>query len=179
MSGACTRCGAFTVPTEELISNSLVAELVCAVDEARDIATQLGVRTYDAHVIRLRWSGGEIGSGTVIQVDDLQILPTPRVEGMDTVSDVVESYGALERGEISIDRISLSYTEDDLTGLRSGPLSPGEEVIWEITSLAPNAKKRHTFHLGGAPTRKPGTVEWSVGLVRATVDRGAPGELWT
>lgn len=146
------------------------------VDPLRNLLTRFGLRHYEVRVLRLRWSGGTRYSGTEYVDRDLLIEPTPRVLGMEGLSESVEGPGVQEMGEVTVDRISTAYSEEDLRGLlRTEHEMPSDcTSCFEITFFGKPRTYRRRFNMVGVPGRK--TLGWEVRLERAIGDRDGSTE---
>lgn len=137
-------------------------------DPLRNLCTRLGVRHYKVEVVRVRWSGGERGSGEPYVVSKLLLEPTPRVEGtLDSLHQSVQGVGAQEVGQLVVDRISTAYGEEHLLGLPRGAsrMPVDEESYWELTFFGERGADRRRFQVSGVPSRK--TLGWRVELDRS------------
>lgn len=90
---------------------SLRTDLIPAVDAARGILDDLGLRPRTVVLRVTTWSGDAPGRGTPTHVDTA-ITPTPKVESAPRWK--VEAPGAMEAGEITVGKISPTYSEATL-----------------------------------------------------------------
>lgn len=160
-------------------SCNLVEGLGDAVDDIRQIATDLGARPYTYHSITVRWSGGEIGRGEETVVKDVKLLPTPRTQPVGFLDRSQENAGVVERGDITLTGISPRYTEDEIEEL-FGVVKPGEEYevfIEQRIDGRDGQTRRRRFVLAGAPERRPTRVDWRVTLRRADGERLRDGSV--
>lgn len=141
------------------------------VDPLRNLVSRFGLRHYEVRIVRLKWSGGRRGEGEPAVEREFKILPTPRVLGMDELDESVEGPGVQEIGMITIDRISTTYSEEDLRGLLRGerehPIDV--EAFYEVTHFGQAGAARRRFNLAKVPRRK--TLGWNVQVVRDDNDR--------
>ena len=107
-------------------------DLIPIVDELRREVVDgiAGLRISTVSIRRRSWSGGRLGTGTPTDAD-LVLDPVPRV-GSPTPHDRSSEAGKYEEGDLVADRISLTYTEDQL----SGGLSASQELFWLIDGEA-------------------------------------------
>src|SRR6266704_2908723 len=96
----------FTDLTGDGISRTLVRKLVPTVDKLRDLNTKFGVRPYVVHVIRTRWTGGERGIGQEVVVQDVALLPTPKVTDLTGLTLQIQQIGAIEAGSVRVSEMS-------------------------------------------------------------------------
>lgn len=178
----------FTVPDGNLITRSVVRKLHAVADTVRDLKVKLGLRTYSVRVVRQRWTGKFRGQGAP-ETWTMDILPVPRVEGIESLFEVVGAAGKREEGVVVVDQISLRYTEAQLQGwddaapvLDSGlaTVAPDarDEVFWEIELVAPDGQpsQKRRFSLARAPEYMAGKLYWRVTLERAQGDRERNGD---
>lgn len=145
------------------------------VDPLRDLATRLGVRHYEVRIIRVRWSGGERGSGASYYDPDFAaqqgmiIQPTPRITkgGVGSLYESVEGPGVQELGDIRVDRISTAYDENALKGMLPHETEYPQDVEawWTVTFFGQGQPARRRFVLSNVPGRH--TLGWEVTLKRA------------
>ncbi len=163
------------------LASTLVRKLVPTVDKLRDLATKFGIRPYIVRMVRTRWTGGRRGSGQEYVVQNVSILPTPKVSDLTGLSLNVESIGAVEVGSLRLSGISMEYTEYQLSGKDADGNPPGEDeqVYWEIYLPAPDGSFangiRRRFVPRSAPWMRAGSVGWQVMLERAAGDRDVKG----
>lgn len=169
----------FTVPTPEHLRSSLAQKLIPAVDKVRDIYTQVGARPYRVRILRTRWSGARRGVGVEQVTHELELLPTPLVVDLQSLSEVLTPVGRYEQGVVQLQYISGRYTEDQLLGV--GPngdqVAPNETVYYEIEFFrrdgTPAEKRR--FVVDAAPYYSALKFQWNVSLVSATERRARDG----
>lgn len=190
MSGNCGRCGAGaggcgcapfepTVLTPHAYQSTLARRLVPVADRLRNLNTRFGLRPYVVRQVRTRWSGGEQGVGAEVVEDECALLPTPKVESMDGLSEILQPIGLDENGSLRVTEISGSYSEDDLLGLVDGKdPEEGQQIYYEIEFMqangAPSVRRR--FTLAGAPVYKPDEFQWVVTLAKSISNRERNGD---
>lgn len=131
-------------------------DLIATIDAARSAVADMGLRRYTV-VVRVRtWSGAALGSGTATDVD-VTLEPAPKVERL-PVRLIASSGGIYEEGDLTITKISASYTESQL----SPAPSAGVEVIWLLNG--------ESFRPVTRPEQK--NFEWRVAVRRMTRPRG-------
>lgn len=174
-------------------------------DNLRQLATKFGIRPYRCFLVWTIWDGGERGRGNETIVGKIELLPTPLVKNLDSVSYRFFSGGVLPVGSISVTRISTNFTQDQLTGLAvprsieeahklSRPKAetakhlrrPSVETLpepldffWEVVEdgRGDDPAERNKFRLAAWPERVPGNVEWRVLLERVSNDENRDGSL--
>lgn len=166
------------------LSKTLGRRLIGTVDRLRDIPVRFGLRPYEVHIIRTRWTGGERGLGYEAVISDDAILPTPLVTSLDGVQRVVNIVGLDEIGSISIQQISGRYAEGFLSGTDQdgNPQDPDTQFYYEIQFPTPgtitDGAPRRRFFPASAPSYDASRFMWSISLQRSHVDRlndGSPG----
>lgn len=151
-------------------------------DELRQLAAEFGARPYRVFLVTTIWSGTRKGLGVERIKEEVELLPTPKVDPMTGVNLQLQPIGIDEVGGLQITEISPRYQEHELRGI--GPqgesLAPNEEFYWEVALSRGDgeAKKRRRFHIQGVPSYHAadgGALQWHVRLVRAGTDREADG----
>lgn len=158
----------FTVATPDLIRKSLARKLVRPVDKIRDLATRLGARQYRVFIVRTHWTGTRRGEGIEQVVDDVEILPTPKIIDLNTLAEVVTPVGPTEIGLVQLQQVSARYTEDFLTGVSADgtPVMPNDDLYYEVHFFRPDGSPagRHRFALASTPYYAATKVQWLVTL---------------
>lgn len=174
--------GKFTEMTREAWRGTLAGSTIVKVeDRGREIEARLGFRPYTVHVVRVRFAGGRRGDGPSEVVQDVPILPTPDIFGLDGVTRVVTAAQVMEQGQITVAGISGRYTERELEARApdGSPPSSAERTFWEITFLIGDhecpAGQRRRFQVVGVPGYNANKGAWSVTLERAQQDRARDG----
>jgi hypothetical protein len=171
----------FTRLTGVELDGTLGDSLICAVDCARDVLTELGLRPYEVHLIRTRWTGGTRGDGQQITVTDDIILPTPKIESLDDLGRELNAHGIDEAGSIRLSQVSGRYTEDFLLGRDPAGIGPAadEQFFYEVTYLTRGkvtpAQRRRRFTPESVPGYDPQAAQWIVRLARVNDDRERDG----
>src|SRR5216684_4379078 len=97
---------------------TLVHKLAPTVDRLRQLSTNFGLASYRVFLTWTKWTGEERGEGNEGVFKRIEILPTPRVTNLDSVSFSPYHGGLLPIGSIRVDQISsIAFTYDTLTGL--------------------------------------------------------------
>ncbi len=176
--------------TPDQARRTLAHRLGPRVDRLRQLSTRFGLRPYRVFLTWTHSQGAVVGRGDENVVARVELLPTPRVTDMTALARRPWSVGQLPEGTIRVDRISVLFTADNLSGmvipgtpLRRRP--SGDRVGG--TALTPNADpqvdffyevvedgrgdepaRRERFRLYGAPYRDAGMVHWVVLLEAAS-----------
>lgn len=169
----------FTMMDPAAWRGTLAGSTVVDVEEAAsEIESSMGFRPYQVRVVRVRFAGGWRGDGPGEVVQEVPVLPTPKVVGLDGITRVVTAAQVIEQGTIVVDSISGHYTEDQLAARATdgSPVSQVERTFWEVTFLA-SAGQRMRFHPVGHPTFDPDRGCWKVTLERQQADRARDGSL--
>jgi hypothetical protein len=93
------------------MTTTLIQDLLQTVDDARGIATDLGVRLYRVFMRVRTWSGTTQGEGTFTDVDT-ELLPRPRLRAqlpsgeIMPIDQVYTSAGMHFEGTLDVDKIS-------------------------------------------------------------------------
>ena len=117
------------------IGTNLVDSLLSVVDDLRgSLHPDMGVRQWRVFRRTRTWSGARRGAGTFTDVD-FEILPQPlvRVDANSAQTDKLryelQQAGLNEEGGVALSEISLTYTEDELTGR---PIADNAEVFYVL-----------------------------------------------
>lgn len=159
------------------LSKTLAQKLIPVADFLRDLRTRFGMRPYEVHVIRTKWTGGERGVGEEYVDSDVTILPTPRIMDMSALQEIVHPVGLDEVGQVTLDEVSGRYTDDQLRGHHDDGTPPTEDenVFYEVVFPLPDGKSgnvdRRRFFPTSAPHYSAGKFEWWVRLERSHPDR--------
>lgn len=78
---------------------------------------KFGLRPYDVTLVWIRWSGSERGAGKPKVLREVQMIPAPEVIDLTGVSMSPVSVGILPVGSVRLQKVSSSFTADDLRGL--------------------------------------------------------------
>jgi hypothetical protein len=128
------------------------------------------------------WTGDERGGGEEQEYCRREILPTPRVINLDSISRQPYSAGSLPVGSIKLERVSTSLTADNLQGLSI--FEPEDDTVPERYSFyyevvedgrGDDPPARMKFRLFGLPAREAGKVQWVVMLERISEDNARDG----
>lgn len=175
-----TCCKNIKPQTQRLYDDSMLRDLRCTVDGVRQIATDLGARPHRVFMVHTAWEENQRGRNQEYVVSEVELLPTPVVEGLDALSDVLEAVGTLESGSLTVSQVSAKHTEDTLLGKdRDGdPVAPNEQFFWEVAYLnqSTDDSKRRRFTPKDATYDATG-LQWTVTLEKAAGDRERDGGL--
>lgn len=127
---------------------SLGDDLSSVVDEAQQLVADLGLRPYRVFSIVEQWSGGKRGRGTVSIVSEREFTPPP-VINYRPLRRQLGSAGVVERGEVTLERISTRYTEEEIRSLVPTNLERGQYAYIEA---------RYDGRDGGEPQRRRFTI---------------------
>lgn len=170
----------FTKATQQTVDESLATELIDVADDMRDLYTEFGVRRYVVRRLMIRWSGERRGEGSQFVELSEEILPTPKVLDLETLTEVVNPAGVDEIGTIVLTQISGRYTEEQLRGVtaRGEDLDLNQDFFYEIEFILANGKDtfRRRFFPRGVPTYVPEQLQWQVRLERQRDDRLPNGD---
>jgi hypothetical protein len=143
--------------------------LVPTVDSLRtELLPAFGVRAQRVFLVRRTWSGSERGAGTVMVNSDVEMLPPPLLDDSAPRAEErryeLKSHGRDEEGEIEASEISLTYTEDELTG---GVIPDNVEFYWRVVD-AHGQGQHERYYVPSRPPRvdRVDAIGWSVVLKR-------------
>jgi hypothetical protein len=152
------------------------------IDKLRQIAVKLGLRPHRVFLVHMQWSGQKVGEGTEAVISRREILPTPRILDMTGTNEILSAVGRTEEGNLTIDRISTRFTEDDLMGATPDLIDPAIprsgkrnaeffwEVLWDFRGTTPGAIPRR-YIPSAAPTFEAGACQWRVSLAKQNYNR--------
>ena len=170
----------YTDPTTMQFDKTLARNLIPVADKLRDQFTRFGLRPYKIRVVRIQWSAGDRGVGTPVIISEIDILPTPLVQDLSMVTEIVHPIGLDEAGTIIVSQVSGRFTDEDLrfAGKHGEPPGPDEEVFYEIefprADGLPGDKRR--FYLRSAPHYYADQFEWHLRLEKSHEDRARNGD---
>jgi hypothetical protein len=185
--------------TPEQAKRTLAHRFGQRADRLRQLATRFGIRPQRCFLVWTRWSGKERGEGDETILLRVEILPTPRVTDSAALTRRPWSGGILPEGSQRVDRISVQFTQDNLSGrvmptdlsncypasggpgtpvagTRFDPKSdPQTDFFYELVEdgRGDDPADRQRFRVLGRPWRDAGGVNWAVMLEEAseTTDR--------
>ena len=148
------------------------------VDDLRQLATDFGARPYRVFCVVVAWSGGAVGRGTQVQIDETELLPTPRID-LTSLRYVVTSGGRTDNGRTSLYEVSPRYTEDDIEALFHRALEANEQSFIEVRMDGRDGREpiRHRLTLSGVPFRDADGFQWVVPLIIQQEERNRNGTL--
>lgn len=159
------------------LSRTLARKLIPVADLLRDLRTKFGMRPYEVHIVRTRWTGGRRGEGEEYIVSDTVLLPTPRLLDLTSLAEIVNPIGIDEIGAVTLDEVSGRYPEDLLACRDSNGSSPDEDenAFYEVIFPIPDGSEsggapRRRFFPSSAPHYYAGKFEWVIRLERARPD---------
>jgi hypothetical protein len=165
------------VHPERMPARNLIYDIAPAVDQIRQIATDLGTRPYRVFLVHIVWTGTRRGDGQPSEIARIEILPTPKVSS--STSFAMQAMGLTEMGGISVSQISLRFTEDDLTGKTPDLIDPAmtrtglrnAEFFYEVVERRPTGPTPipRRYIPADVPTR--GNTGWRVNLLKQGEDR--------
>lgn len=170
-------------PVED--QRTLAQQLVPTADTIRQLYTRFGLRPYRVYLVHAAWSGQVKGQGELRVLRRIEILPTPKVESLDSTSFFLKETGRTETGQIIVTQVSPKYAEDDLLGRVPAVQDPdnprtslrNREFYWEVQEgreAAPKAVRRR-YVPTAAPDQNRGDFCWTVTLRRQDYATGRNG----
>lgn len=174
-------------------SRTLAHRLGPRVDRLRQIETRFGVRPYRVFLTWTRATGQQRGDGDTNVIARVEILPTPRVNDLTAQARRPWSGGQLPEGALGVDRISATFTADNLSGLvipsehrgssrrrPQGERIGGTEIVptgddqvdffYEVVEdgRGDSPARRARFRLFAEPYRDASSIQWRVTLEPAS-----------
>lgn len=145
---------------------SLGDELGEVVDDAFGIVAELGLRPYRVFSVIEQWSGGTRGRGDVSIVSEVEITPPPMLNYRPLRRDM-GSAGTVERGEVTLERISPRYTEEEIASIFPTSVERGQYAYIEARFDGRNGgePQRRRFAIASVPYLEiPRRFQWVVRL---------------
>jgi hypothetical protein len=188
--------------TPDEAKRTLAARFGPRVDSLRQLNTRYGLRPYRVTLVWTKWTGSGRGAGKELPILEYEILPTPNVKSMDSVSFSIFHAGTVPVGSIRLTEVTLSLTFDELNGHampRTEECECDREAVreWEEKKRQPHADQipqpfdffyelredgrgdhepvRLKYRLLNVPMREPGKVQWSLMLEKIAEDRNRDG----
>lgn len=179
---SCKRDDRWTVHSPESWRGSLASRVVTLEDRGREIESRLGFRPYSLWVVQTVWAGGRRGNGHEEVVQEVAILPNPKISDLTGIQLMVTPAMVQEQGTILVSGISGRYTEDQLMAKAPDGTPEGQQVStwWEVMFLpgcGPGSGERIRFASKSRPNYDPDVGAWAVTLTRSYEGRARSGLL--
>jgi hypothetical protein len=169
--------------------HSVLQRIGRIVDRGRQVAVKAGLRSRRVFLVWTEWSGPERGAGDECELSRMELLPTPRVRGLDAIALRAFGPGTLPEGSIRIDLVSVLYTEDQLSGfivpasdrclqpLVWNPPPVNASFFYEVVEdgRGDELPVRHKYRPASQFSRNEGRVGWSFVLERISEDNTRQG----
>lgn len=162
---------------------SLAHRLGRVADNVRQIATNLGARPYRVFLVWVLWTGTERGEGEAEVQRELELLPTPKVATLDSVTYSIFHAGTIPAGSIKLSEVSTRYTFDELTGhmiplLHEDVIPQPHAFFYEVREDGRGDPRplRQRYRVMSYPFRDAENAQWTLMLERISEDRGRDGE---
>lgn len=156
---------------------SLGDELPELVDEAQQLVADLGLRPYRIFSVVEQWTGGARGRGDVQIIREQEFTPPPVLRRKGLRRDM-KSAGVVERGLLTLTRISARYTEEEIRSFFPTDLERGQYAYIEQRFDGRNGgePQRRRFTIASVPELQiPGRFEWTVDVRPQDDPRDAAG----
>ena len=148
---------------------TLVESLSPMVDGIRALHRTFGEYQYTLHRVKVRWNGIRRGEGEPTVIEDVEVLPTPKIMGVSELEKVMHSIGRSEQGILRIAEMSLRYTEDWIRGKDCGDK---ENVFFEVRQ---DSGVRRRFVVVGGEELKGSDIGWTFKLFEQSGQRTPDG----
>lgn len=156
---------------------SLVEDMHGVVNDARQMLTDFGLRPYRVFSVKVRWTGGAVGRGEPVVIEEREFLPTPEVSVRPVRRDL-RAGGAVERGRTTLRQINPDLTEDEIRGLChcGAQHATGVQGFVEVRiDERDGSTVRRRFTVASAPAREAGAFQWVVDLEKQDENRTRAG----
>ena len=150
----------------------------------RQFATRFGIRSKRVFLVWTKFTGSERGEGNENIISRIELLPTPRVTDLSSITYQPYSAGVLPVGSVRVDKIALTVTMDQLMGkavpgqLKGAKIEEPYGFFYEIVEdgRGDGVPMRQRFRLYGVPDRREEDVCWSIMLERVAEDLARNGQ---
>jgi hypothetical protein len=154
-------------------TQTLVEQLIPTVDNLRELHKVLGTRPYRVWRVKTKWSGGIRGEGEEVVIEETEITPPPRIEGIESLEEALFPTGRAETGSVELSEVSLSYSESDVAwGFGYNTIPPDEDWFYEVRW---DNGQRRRFYPISAPQFDIASFGWRIRLGRQYPDRTSEG----
>lgn len=181
MSNKFSKKDGFTKFTGTEANRTLASKLAPVADKLRDLNTRFGRRNYNVTIFRTRWTGRTRGQGEERIIYQQDILPTPLLADLGSLSELATLHGLDETGTIQLSEVSHRFTEDMLMGIDPEGFEPldTDNVFYEIEFPRPDGRPgpKRRFELRSAPTYRPDQFQWFLSLEKIEANRFRDGSL--
>lgn len=154
-------------------------------DKLRQLNTKFGVRPTRVWMVWIYWPGGERGQGKPVEKMRIELLPTPKVSSLDSVTFSVFHAGTVPAGSVKVTEVSVKYTYDELTGkmipggaLHVDQLPQPWDFFYELVEdgRGDPAPVHQRFRDLSYPRRDAGNTQWILMLQKTSEDLNRDGE---
>ncbi len=168
---------------------SILNRVARTVDKARQVGVKAGLRSRRVFLVWTLWDGAERGAGNETEYSRMELLPTPRVSGLDAVARASFSAGVLPEGSVRVELVSALYTEAQLNGFLVPPSAcclepvvwnpppPNGSFFYEVVEdgRGDELPVRQKYRLASQVWRREGRISWSFALERVSEDNTEEG----
>ncbi len=161
---------------------SLASRLGRVADRARQVATRLGARPYRMWMVWARWTGARRGEGRFEVLREMEVLPTPKVATLDSVTFSIFHAGTVPEGSIKVSELSVRYTFDELQGhmvpeLHEDVIPAPYEFFYEVREDGRGDAEpvRQRYSVMSYPFRDAENAQWTMLLQRVSEPRNRDG----
>lgn len=160
------------------LSKTIAGRFVKVGDSLRNLNTKFGVRRCIVRQVRTKWSGGARWKGEEAVLSEVELLPNPKVVDLSTLREVVSAAALMEAGQVMVDEVSGTLSEDYLRGVdAAGAIAADESFYYEIEFRSPGvaAGVKRRFTLASNPNYVADDVRWVLSLTAAQGGRNRDG----
>lgn len=161
---------------------SLAQRLTGVADRARQVATRLGARPYRVHLVWAHWTGGTRGEGEIVFIREIELLPTPKVASLDSVTFSIFHAGTVRAGSIKLTEVSPRYSMDELQGhmipdLHEDVIPSPYDFFYEVREDGRRDLKpvRGRYRLMSVPNLDAENAQWTLMLEPESEPRNREG----
>ena len=162
--------------------SSLAQRLTGVADRVRQVATRLGARPYRVVLVWGRWTGSTRGEGELQFLREMELLPTPKVATLDSVTFSIFHAGTVPAGSIKLTEVSTRYTFDELQGhmipeLHEDVIPSPFDFFYEVREDGRRDARpvRRRFRLMSVPNLDAENAQWTLMLESESEARNRDG----
>ncbi len=162
-------------------SRSLLARFAPKVDRLRQLGVRFGARPYRVFLVWTKWSGLQRGEGVESEHRRCEILPSPKVQNLDSLTATIAATGTTPTGTIRLTEVSACFSFDQLSG-HLFPYQPTKtpdpyDFFYEVVEDGRHdpRESRRKFRVSSPPSLDAENVQWVVMLERESEDRDRDG----
>lgn len=153
------------------LGDNLIDSLIPDMDDLKaQLFADFGIRQYRVFVCRRQWSGtrrGETATGAPNPWTQTEIELIPPPEVIDNRKRKAEAFGTVEIGDITLKDVSLSYSQNQLTGADADSRT---DIFYKVIDGQGQGARPQYYTLANPPVAdRMKTIAWVIELNRAEI----------